>query len=423
MEISRGRFARDIGGTLGTTILTMVIVGAQSVIIARSFGPSGKGLIALVLLLPGMLSPLVGSGFAASVVYFASRAPIRAISKNLVAFTVAASTLGLVLIAVLWLTGALGSVAPGVQGAYLLAGCVALPLAVAQSVLAGLLAGLGQIGKLNALRLIQSVGGFVAVTGVVWVGRGGTLAVCAALVGASLASLAVHVAVLTRLGARFGFGWDTPLLRRQLAYAAKDHPGAILQFLNYRLDQIVVSAYLGTSGLGLYSVSVTLGELLWIFPDAVSNVVFPRASRERLGEGRRSTMVSFGIAVVLALVGALGLAALGRHLITWLYSGEFVKSYAAMLWLLPGAALLGPAKILANDLAGRGYPVVNSACAGVGMALTLVFDLLLIPAQGIRGAAMASSISYVTVAALVIVAFVMLPSHAEEGTLSVPPRQ
>jgi O-antigen/teichoic acid export membrane protein len=49
-----------------------------------------------------------------------------------------------------------------------------------------------------------------------------------------------------------------------------------------------------------------------------------------------------------------------------------------------------------NDLSVRGYPTTKSYTSGVAMLLTVVLDILLIPRWGIIGAAIASSIAYLT---------------------------
>jgi Na+-driven multidrug efflux pump len=58
---------------------------------------------------------------------------------------------------------------------------------------------------------------------------------------------------------------------------------------------------------------------------------------------------------------------------------------------------LGGAKVLANEIAGRGYPKYNSINAGLALVLTIVFDLILIPRYAVLGAALASTIAYTAI--------------------------
>jgi len=66
-----------------------------------------------------------------------------------------------------------------------------------------------------------------------------------------------------------------------------------------------------------------------------------------------------------------------------------------MMVLLPGVVLLGSAKILTNDIAGRGYPHYNSITAGLSLVVTIILNFILIPMMGVVGAALASTLSYV----------------------------
>jgi O-antigen/teichoic acid export membrane protein len=83
--------------------------------------------------------------------------------------------------------------------------------------------------------------------------------------------------------------------------------------------------------------------------------------------------------------------------INFVFSSAFIGAYVPMLALLPGVVLLGGAKVLTNEIAGRGYPQYNSLNAGLALVLTVVFNLWLIPSHGPLGAALASSIAYATI--------------------------
>lgn len=419
-RVLRGRFARDVGGTLAATIVTLVAGGLQAVVLARALGPAGKGVIAIVLLVPGILATLLASGFAASCVYFATRASAESSMRNATTYCAAASTLGVLVVVALALTGLLDAVAPDLDGVLFLIAAALLPVAIAQSLLGGLLTGLGHLAQVNRVRAIAAVATLAITVAVAVAGNSrepevialGTLVVW-------LAATAVQLRLMGRHGAPPQLGFDRSLLGRQLAYAIRDHPGTVLQFLNYRLDQIFVSGYLGAAGVGLYTVAVTLGELLWLLPNSIATVIFPRASRSHEGEGRRSAVIVAAASLASALIGALVLAAAGNALITTLFSSDFSDAYDALLWLLPGAVLLSPVKVLAADLAGRGYPIINSLCAACGLVVTVVLDVALIPSRGVEGAAMASSAAYAVVTLLVLAAFVSLPGTQEvRGRLS-----
>jgi len=156
----------------------------------------------------------------------------------------------------------------------------------------------------------------------------------------------------------------------------------------------LINCYLGSSDVGIYSVSVSIAELLWYLPNSVGFIIFPKAAASGKMEMRYFTKRVFSITLLLTFIGAIGLALIGKYLIIFVYSISFVSAYTPLLILLPGVVLLGGAKVLSNEMAGRGYPQLNSYVSGLSFIITIVLDLLLVPPMGIIGAAYASTFSY-----------------------------
>jgi O-antigen/teichoic acid export membrane protein len=134
--------------------------------------------------------------------------------------------------------------------------------------------------------------------------------------------------------------------------------------------------------------------MLWYLPNAVSFVIFPKAAASKPEAMNRFTPRVFGITLGLTFLGGIVLALLGKFLIDLIFSEAFSSAYLPMLALLPGTALLGGAKVLTNEIAGRGYPHYNSINAGLSLILTVALDLVLIPRYEVLGASLASSAAY-----------------------------
>jgi O-antigen/teichoic acid export membrane protein len=90
-------------------------------------------------------------------------------------------------------------------------------------------------------------------------------------------------------------------------------------------------------------------------------------------------------------------------LVTWvlakwgivlLYSDAYLESAVALRALLPGVVALSFSKILANDIAGRGNPGINSQQSTIAFVVNVIANLILIPRLGVVGAALATSLSY-----------------------------
>jgi O-antigen/teichoic acid export membrane protein len=156
----------------------------------------------------------------------------------------------------------------------------------------------------------------------------------------------------------------------------------------------IVNYFLGPAGVGIYSVSVAVAELLWQLPNAVGFVIAPKAAATNPAAMNAFTPRVLRITLVLTTLAAIGLALLGSPLIEFVYSAPFAGAYLPMLALLPGVVLLGGSKVLTNEITGRGYPHLNSANAAIALVITLTLDFMLIPRHGVLGAAVASSVAY-----------------------------
>ena len=164
----------------------------------------------------------------------------------------------------------------------------------------------------------------------------------------------------------------------------------------------IVNYFLGPAGAGLYSVSVRLAELLWYLPNAVGFAIFPKVAATGADKMNAFTPRVFRMTLGLTVLGALGLALLGKPIIQLVYSSVFESAYVPMLVLLPGVVLLGGAKVLTNEMAGRGYPLYNSVNTSLTLMVTVLLDWVLIPRFGIIGAALASTIAYITMFVMTI---------------------
>ena len=130
---------------------------------------------------------------------------------------------------------------------------------------------------------------------------------------------------------------------------------------------------LGPSAVGIYTVAVALAELLWHLPNAVSFVIFPKASATRAEDMNRLTPRIFALTLGITCLGGGVMALLGRQLIQTIYSDLFLPAYLPLLALLPGVVLLGGGKVLTNEIAGRGFVHYNSVNAGLALVLTVIF--------------------------------------------------
>jgi len=77
---------------------------------------------------------------------------------------------------------------------------------------------------------------------------------------------------------RLKFSFEKVLFVDLINYGYKGYLGNLAQFLNYRLDMFFVGFFLGAVQVGYYAISVAVVERLWLLPQSIATVLFPKVS-------------------------------------------------------------------------------------------------------------------------------------------------
>lgn len=396
---SKTPFIQNVASTFLVQILSLFLSLANAAIIARWLGPEGKGMLALALLVPGMLGLLLSGGIDIANVYFAGsrRLDVSTLSANSIALAMLSTTLGCGVIISLAVTGWLKAIVPGVPVWIIMIAMLGFPTAMLKSFYSTILQGLQRIIIINLVNLLQNILTLCLTLLFVITWKLELFGALMAPLASGVFGLLVFGVMLRREGGVFRPRWNYSVVRATFSFGLRANIGNILQFFNYRLDMLILNCFLGPAKVGIYVVSVKLAELLWHLPNAVGFVIFPKAAASRPEEMNVFTPRVFRITLVLTALGAFCLTLAGRPIINFIFSSIFLDAYVPMLVLLPGVVLLGGAKVLTNEIAGRGYPHYNSLNSGFALALTVLFDLVLIPRYGVVGAALASSLAYTVI--------------------------
>jgi len=379
-----------------TQVLSLVLALGTSIIIARALGPEGKGVYSIVLLLPSLIVTLSHLGISFATVYYVAqrRFPNREVlgSNAWLAGLLGVAGVAVGIVIVFFFQE---RVVPGVPQGYLFFALTLIPVELFFSYVRYFLLGAQRIKEFNTIALIRKALSLTLVTVLVWIIQGGVLgAVVASLLSCVIAAGLLFV-VAARIAGGISFRINLPYMRKALAFGVQAHLGNIFWFLTHRIDLLLVNAYLGPLAVGYYSVGVALAEYLWMISQAASTVLLPKVAAET-DEGRRRSFTPV-VARTVLLVTALGAAVLGflsRWIVGLLYSEAFHPAVQPFQILLFGIVALSAGRVLANDIAGRGRPMLNTYVIAVALIVNIALNVVLIPRYEVTGAAWASSISY-----------------------------
>lgn len=419
--MNRNSYLRHLLLSMGTKLAMIALRLARNVLLARILGPSERGLFALLSTLPDLISAATSGGLNSAVGYQAAKHRDMGLllTQVLIYGCLLAGLLTLVCVVLVRQFGAELEITLqlGVLAWLLL---LAVPMTVLKSGLLTLHNASGGVGAFNALRLSESLAPLLLFVGLYWMWQEHALE-------AALISWLGGIALVLVLGLWWlrrqhplHLRWDRSGQRELLSYSAKSHPDLLFQQLILRSDYLFIGAILGSTALGHYAMASAAAELLLIIPEAVTTPLMKRLLQQDAGMDK-ITPLALRLTATVMLGACLGMALIGQWLIVTLFGAEYQPAYPALLALLPGLLGLCYASILRLDLLGKNRPGTVSLIMGAGAALNLVLNLVLIPTWGIVGAAMASSIAYLTVTVAMLVLYCRLSGVALGQTLIVLP--
>ncbi len=390
-------FAKDTALTLVARIAGLALALVTSVVIARTLGPEGNGIYTLATLFPLLLVTFTNLGIGPATVYYVAQDtyPLREVLGNNVVLSAitgsVASVLGLIFV-VLFQDRFFPTVAPQ----YLMLTILMVPVTLfGQQYINQILLGARRIKEFNASTLLYKVFLLMLVllaTVILGLGMAGALW---ATILSSLLFCLVLFPWIKRLAGGVQFRPNLEYMRHALSYGVRAHLGNIVAFLNYRIEVFLLGVFLPASAVGFYAVAVGLAEKLWFVSESASVVLFPTVSAETNEQQRKqfTPLVSRSILLITA-VGAVVLYLVSHWAIVLLYSTAYVATIPLFRILLPGIVFLSAGRILANDIAGRGKPLLNTYVGLTGLVVQIALNLAWIPLFGAIGAAWATTISY-----------------------------
>jgi O-antigen/teichoic acid export membrane protein len=423
---SRRKLFIDIATTFGARFAGLPLALVSSILLARALQPAGKGVYATVTTV-GDLSLVLGTlGISTAAVYYLAQ-ETDSLERTRATVLGVCSAIGVIISAALVAAAAIATFALNAPNAGWALAAVA-PIGIislGRAALESFFRAQHRIRTINVAAVISSAS-FLAFIGVAVLGRGLSAATAVALRVGSVATGLVVLAVAARSAGltipkpRF----HAPTVRVLLAYGLPYAAYSIVQNFSNRFDYFVVRAFDDASAVGIYSISVAQGELLWILPTAVGFVLFPRVAALAGSDAERAaaeTAFLLRWGVLLTICGAIVIGLIATPLTRIMYGNAFVPAVTPLRILLVGIVASSFVQLLSSLLLGSGRLRLLIVATGVGFVINLSLNLVLVPWYGINGAAFSSAVSYSVAALLLtVVARRDVPELGRQRILPLP---
>ena len=414
-------FARNVSITVVARVVIVTAGLATNVIMARTLGPTGKGLFSLSILVSGLVFMALNLGVGTASGFFLGRKKVslEELAGNWLSLSIVIG-LGALALSLALAGVVVPRFVPSVPIGNVVIALFAVPFSILVFNFLLLFRANDDFLSYNVVDALQSVVFCVLFTACAIFASSRLLqASVVAWLAAYVVTGLCAILLMARL-VRLSFRWNGPLVKDALRFGVQQNLGNLLDFLNYRFDMLLVNYFLNPAYVGYYSISVVIVEKIWYIPNVLSAVLHPRVAHAgEESEANRDTATVSRITVLIVGLACIVILALGRFLVRLLFSDRFLPAVTPLFLLLPGIFMMSLSKILTSDLTARGHPRANMWAGLVAVLSNVVANVVLIPRLAINGAALSSTISY-SLYAVVVVTYFKRVTGVRLGTILVP---
>jgi O-antigen/teichoic acid export membrane protein len=368
-------------------VLNLVCAAGVSIFVSRMLGPEGRG----TYVVPGMLAGLVATVFAGLTTTIASsmlkdRAGSGAIRA---AFAAAVPMVATGIVVVMAITVATNQLWAAPYAA------IVLPFMALIAIVNGYGYGVKNPRLVTLFTLATNIAIFICLAaGLLFVGRTANVAIESWFAGNVFVGL---VAICVVLWSARGMATGPIATWAFLTYAARIGAIGLVSILNYRIDLYMVAFFTSHSQLGFYSTAVSAAETLLVAAQVGSIVTVPHigslGAREAAHLTARCVRNNFAFITVLCIVAAL----VAPAAVELLFGPAFLPAVAPLRVLLIGIIPMSAASIISSyytlNAKKPQYPLI---IAGASAFICAAISLILIPRIGIVGAAIGTTVSYIS---------------------------
>lgn len=375
---------------------------ATGVIIARSLGAEGRGILVAITLFPNVLGVLMGLALPTSLLYNLRRYPKQRSDFFSAAFllgclTSVVSIITGIIIAPYWLSQYTPQTIRMAQWFML-----AIPIATLPNFFATSFKASGQFLSLNQLYWLPELVKLFALITCLSVG---VLDTSSAALIYILAGLPIYIVqgVYIFQSYRPRLHFKSAIYRRLLDYGMRSYGSTLFSQFELRVDQFLAASMLTPSQLGIYAVALSLSRILKLFQTSVMAVLLSKIAARPIQEVIEITAKATRLTVAATFLAGLPIVLLGELVLKLLYGPEFVEAALISRILCFEIILQGSNAILFQSFMAVDRPGVVTLGQAVGLTVLIPLILFLTPLYGLTG--LGVSVLIGSIAKLVFIIF------------------
>jgi len=182
-----------------------------------------------------------------------------------------------------------------------------------------------------------------------------------------------------------------------LKYGVQNELSTFLQFLNNRLSYYFIAEYIGMAMLGVFSVAMSVSEAILILSRSLAIVQYSKVLNQ---SDQNKNIILTKQNVILCLIATsllmLFLVFLPASIYNYIFGKGFINVKHYTILLFPGILILSVSNLWGNYFSAIGNLKVLKRKSALGLVVTLIFAILLVPKYNLTGACITMNLSYFT---------------------------
>jgi O-antigen/teichoic acid export membrane protein len=348
------RVVKNSGYLFSGTGISAALGMLQGILVARLLGVEGYGIVGVITLFTGIVNNLISFRMGEVVIKYVgeyveagNEKQAAALFKLAALVEMGASVVAFALLVLLApLAAQYLAKDASLTSLFVLYSLVVLANLIAESS-TGLLQIFDRFRPIAILGLVGNIVTLALVALVYWL-RGGLAGILLAyLIGKAVSALGLSLVALLESSHRWGRGWWRasfqplkPRFRQLTQFAVSTNISASISLITKDSELLWVSLFRGPVETGYYRLALTLSNLVQMPISPLPQATYPELSRQAArGEWQQMrSLLRQGsqLAGGYTLVATIFLIILGKPLIAWLYTPQFLPAYPALLILLLG---------------------------------------------------------------------------------------
>lgn len=180
-----------------------------------------------------------------------------------------------------------------------------------------------------------------------------------------------------------------------LRFSSKVHLINFLTEFEYKVDHFVILFYLDMKSIGVYSIAVTLAQLVFYITNSINTIIYPYISSNLNKKIKTDVILKMAnLSFLSTLVILFPIIITGDYLIPLVFGSDFASSYELFLILAIGLLAESICRIIVTWFKGLNKAnelvTISASC----ILFNIFLNIMLIPHIGLIGAALSSVLSY-----------------------------